>query len=138
MKKIYNHYLIDYKDGTREDIEDLETFYNKYMEFKKEKKMHTVDRWCGVDFQHHITPLSQYGLDKLFLWATEPKTGGYVVFQKMHDRNYYKSNGGIIDDLREALILTKEQAEDQIRNNRLYIGMKECSIAERDAGSFNS
>lgn len=138
MKKIYDHYLIDYKDGQRESIEDLKTFYNKYMEFKKNKKMNTVARWCAVDWGSHITPLSQYGLDRLFLRATEPQTGGYVVFQEKREQICYKTDGGITKNLKNALVLSKKDAENELRGNRLYIGMKECSVAERDTGLFNN
>lgn len=138
MREIYDHYLIDYRDGTRESIKDLNTFYNKYIEFKKDKKMGIVARWCGVDCRSSITSLSQYGLDNLFLWATEPETDGYVIFQKRDNTDYYKTNGGITSDLTRALILSKKQAEYQLRINKLYVGMKKCSVAQRNLGSLNN
>ena len=138
IKEIYNYYLIDYKGGHRESITELKDFYNKYMEFKRDRKLNTVERWCAVDCCSHITPLSQYGLDTLFLWANEPQTGGYVVFQEMNGQDYYKTDGGITNDLTKALILSKKDAEHELRVNVLYIGMKECSVVERDLGRFNT
>lgn len=131
------YYLIDFQDGTREKIEDVKSFYNRYCEIKKNNELKLVYRWCSVDSYHHITPLSSYGLTQLFLRAVEPETGGYVVYQMMHEKEHYKTEGGVTKNLKHAIILSKKEAEHIIRCNHRYAGMKMCSIEERDNGIFN-
>lgn len=138
MSKHLEEYLIDYTNGKREIYKDLKEFYDKYMEIKKNKQMNTVSRWCSVDFNCHISPLSSYGLYYLFLRASEPENG-YVICQYMDDVVYYKVDDSCMSkDLKKALILTKEVAEREMRINRLYKKMIKCSIRERDLGKFDN
>lgn len=137
MKDLYSSYIIDFKDGTRESVDTLENFFNRYNEIHKKGEQDTVDRWCAVDCAHNITHLSSYGLDEIFIWAVEPQTDGFVVYQHMRDKPHFLTYGGIHHDLKHALVLDEREAKRKLLCNNLYIAIIPCTVAERDAGKFN-
>ena len=134
MEKL--HYLIVYKNQSRESFKDLTSFYDKYMEIHKNGNQKKVQKWCSVE-NSHIRSLSDCGLDKLFLRATEPNLDGYVVYQILYGKKeYYLSDGGITENLKDALILPKKLAERELYINKLFVGIRKCSITERNNGVF--
>ncbi len=137
MKNICSGYIIDFTDGTREEVDTLENFYKRYKEIQKNGEQNSVDRWCTVNGCHHITSLSSYGLKQLFIWAVEPQTGGYVIYQNVREKPHFLNGKGVNHDLKNALVLNEKEAKRRLLCNKLYIDMIPCTVAEREAGKFN-
>ena len=130
-------FLIDYKDGTREHIEDHKGMFLKHKELKKENKLDTVKRFCSVDHTNSIQALSIEGLDNVLQKGDEPEMG-YVIFMYGHSgiKQYKTHDFGVSEKLEHALILDYDKAQDILKYNTLYKGMLQITKEERDSASF--
>lgn len=130
-------FLIDYNDGTREHVEDESAMFSKHQELTKENRLDSVRRFCSVDHTNSIQALSIEGLDNVLQKGNEPETG-YVVFMygRSGIKEYKTHNYGVTEKLEHALILNYDNAQDVLKYNTLFKGMKQITKEQRDSGSF--
>lgn len=112
-----SQFLIDYKDGTRESIADHKAFAVRYDELRK--CMDLVERFCSVD-SNHISGLSSYGIRQVLLKGNEPEEGFIVVSSKGRYIGYASHHNGVTSKIRDAIILSKKDAEHKIIQFPVY------------------
>lgn len=130
---MHKHYLVKFKDGKEKKINTLEEFHDFYKSVVASNEKRYIAHWCTVSENDEVVSLSEYSLiNSLFLWDVEPKNDGYVIYQIIGDKKYYKGYRTHSPELSKALIMSKERAQEFLKVHTFYSGMLPCTIEKRN------